>query len=134
MTELVIIHTNDSIMPEQVIRVSAMIPFPVVRDPEEITLGLVEPGKEATGRVRVFSPSDKSFRIVKIEHQEGLPVTWKEEKKSEKESDLIVFLTADTAHEYYKSVLRVVADSDGEPCTFDLEIYGIGPSIGVSKS
>lgn len=132
MAELVTIHTNDSIMPEQIIRVSAMIPFPVALDPEEIALGLVEPGKEATGKVRIFSPYNKLFRIVAIEREEGLPVTWREEKRSEKEIDLIVSLTADTEQEYYKSVLRVAAESDGESCIFDLEIYGVGPSIGVS--
>lgn len=134
VTELVTIHTNDPFMPEQIIRVSAMIPFPVVRDPEEITLGLVEPGKEVTGRVRIFSPYEKPFRIVKIEHREGLPVTWREEHKSEKEIDLIVSFTTDIVQEYYKSVLRVAADSDGESCTFDLEIYGVGPSIGLPES
>ncbi len=131
LSESVIMHTNDPLVPEKHVNIFAMVSFPILADPDEVTLGLVQPGKPATGTVRIVSPYEEPLQIMSIEHKAGQAVTWREERGGDSEIVLHLSLSAEAERSYYKSVLRVNAVAGEETRRMDIEIYGVGPNLNL---
>lgn len=130
MNEIVKIQTNDTLAPEKTISVAGMIAYPVECQPEQVTLGLIKPGQDATGKVIVFSPYARPIEIIEVAFKEGLDLAWVENRKSVSEIELTLTLHTDAVRAYYKSVLHVKARSEADTHEFDVEVYGVGATDG----
>jgi hypothetical protein len=132
LSESVRMHTNEPLVPDRHINISAMISYPITCDPDEVTLGLVEVAKPVTATSRILSPYGKPVRIESVTHRDGLPVEWREERITDSEIALYLTVTAETEQTYYKSVVRVDAKAGDESRSFDIEIYGVGASASAN--
>lgn len=126
VSESVALHTNDPLAPEKSIVVRGMVSQPVVCEPPEVTLGLVQADKPGIGSARIVSPYAQPVRISSVEHREGQTVTWREERKGDSEVLLHLSVAAEADRTYYKSVLRVNAVAGEEAHHLDIEVYGVG--------
>lgn len=129
LSESVIMHTNDPLVPEKHVNIFGIVSYPVICDPDEVTLGLVQPAKPATGTARIVSPYRHPLRIDSIEQTEGQAVEWREERVSEIEVLLHLSLFPEAERSYYKAVLRVYAAAGEEERSMNLEIYGVGTDV-----
>lgn len=131
ISEVVQIRSNDPLVPEKELAVFGMVQYPVICEPDVLTLGMVTVGQTVEGTARFHSPYGQTFKLDSVTLVSGAPLKWTESRAGESESTLNISLTPESAQSYYKWVVRVVASAGEWTREFDLEVYGIGTTASA---
>jgi len=78
--QMLTIETDDSLDPNKRVTLRGYVRQPIECDKTRIAMGIIKSGSSKTGKVKIYSPYNEPFKIVKVENVKGDYCNWHLEK------------------------------------------------------
>jgi hypothetical protein len=118
--EWITIETDDSLDPKKKVNLRGYVRQPIECDKNRIAMGIIKSDSTGSEKIRIFSPYDKPFEIVKVEKAKGHHCNWHLEKVDDANYELEI----------------VIDGKQGDTRTIiseDISIYGIAEKTQVRQ-
>jgi hypothetical protein len=127
LEEVVPLHTNDTLVPQKTLTVSAYVPYPVESDPKRLAIGTVSTERTSTGSVRLYSPYFYPISIEDITQEDEFPVSIQQTRLGPSEIRLKVSFRPPKGfdRQIYKATLCISVRAEGILQQVNVDVYGL---------